>query len=416
MTRFWHPFADMSAVAGNEVVIDRGEGAWVWDTDGRRYLDANAGLWYCSVGHGRAELAEAAARQMSRLAAYSNFGPFASPPTLRLAERVSGLAPMTDAAVFFTSGGSESVDSAAKLVRRYWDAVGQPERQTIIVRQHAYHGMAAYGTSLAGIPANAAGYGDLVPHVVRVPYDDVAAVERALADHAGQVAAFFGEPVIGAGGIYPPPEGYWPAVERACRAADVLLVADEVVTGFGRLGRWFGSQRYEIQPDIVTGAKGITSGYVPLGVMLVGPRVQEPFWNGSAGVFRHGYTYSGHATACAVGLANLDIVEREDLVGRAARLEPVLASLMAPLAENPLVGEIRCAGMLAAVQLGADALVERPGLADAVVGLLRQRGILLRALAGGALQVSPPLVVTEEQLRLLAAGIEDALEAARAGA
>lgn len=410
--RFWHPFADMAAVAGAEIVIDRGEGVWVWDDAGRRYLDANAGLWYCSVGHGRAELADAAAAQMRRLAAYSAFGPFAAPVTIDLAGRVADLAPVPGGVVFFTSGGSDAVDTAAKLVRRYWSAVGQPERQVIISRTQAYHGMNAFGTSLAGIPGNADGYGELVPHTVLVPYDDPAAVARAIAENAGRVAAVFGEPVVGAGGILPPPDGYWPEVARTCRENDVLLVADEVVTGFGRLGRWFGSHRYEVQPDILLGAKGITSGYAPLGVVVVGERVQEPFWHGDAGVFKHGYTYSGHATACAVAMANLDIVEHEDLVARAAAMEPVLARAVAPLADHAVVGEVRAVGMLAAVELAADAVAAEPGLVDRVVRLVRENGVLLRALVGRTLQISPPLVIEEAEITTMTAAIDAALEAA----
>ena len=260
MNRLWHPFSDMTVVAGHELVLERGEGVWVWDTKGRRYLDATAGLWFCNVGHGRAELAEAGAFQMRRLAAYSTFGDLANEPALALAELLAAHAPIRDGVVFFTSGGSEAIETAAKIVRRYWAVVGQPSRQVVVVREGAYHGMAGFGTSFAGIEANAAGYGDLLPGVVKVPRDDTAALARAFEEHRGRVAAFLGEPVQGAGGIYPPPEGYWAAAQDLCRAHDVLLIADEVVTGFGRLGRWFGSERYGLEADLVVGAKGITSG------------------------------------------------------------------------------------------------------------------------------------------------------------
>jgi putrescine aminotransferase len=401
MTRLWHPFANMAQVANDEVVFDRGEGAWLFDEAGTRYLDATAALWYCNVGHGRAELADAASAQMRRLAACSSFDRMANRPALELAERISQLAPIDDGVVFFTSGGSESIDTAVKLIRHYWTLVGQPRRQLIVVREHAYHGMAGYGTSLAGIKANAAGFGDLLPGVIRVPAHDAAALGRVFSEHEGEVAAFFGEPVIGAGGVRPPVAGYWTDVSRLCREHDVLLAADEVITGFGRLGRWFGSTRFDIQPDLVIGAKGITSGYAPLGLVVVGPRVQEPFWCGKGAMFRHGYTYSAHPTACAVGLANLQILESEKLVDRVAALEPVLADAMAQLARHPLVSEVRTCGLLAGVELSAEALQRTPDLTDTIVREARARGVLTRALMGTTLQVSPPFVIDESQLRTI---------------
>ncbi len=399
MTRLWHPFANMAQVANDEVVFDRGDGAWLFDEGGKRYLDATAALWYCNVGHGRGELADAASAQMRRLAACSSFDRMANRPALELAERISQLAPIDDGVVFFTSGGSESIDTAVKLIRHYWTLVGQPRRQLIAVREHAYHGMAGYGTSLAGIRANAAGFGELLPGVIHVPAHDASALDRVFREHEGQVAAFFGEPVIGAGGVRPPVAGYWSEVSRICRAHDVLLVADEVITGFGRLGRWFGSERFDIRPDVLIGAKGITSGYAPLGLVVVGARVQEPFWRGKGAMFRHGYTYSAHPTACAVGLANLKILESEKLVERVAALEPVLADAMAPLARHPLVSEVRTCGLLAGVELNPEVLQRMPGLTDTIVREARVRGVLTRALMGTTLQVSPPFVIEESQLR-----------------
>ena len=410
-TRFWHPFSDMSQVAGREVVLDRAEGVWVWDRSGRRYYDATASLWYCNVGHGRAELAEAAAQQIRQLDSYSTFGRYANEPVLQLAERVCALAPIPDAVAFFTTGGSDAVDTAAKLVRRYWNAVGAPERQLIVVREGAYHGMNTYGTSLAGISANAAGYGDLVPGVVRVARGDAADLARTLQEHQGQVAAFFAEPVIGAGGVYPPVEGYWAAVQQLCRAHDVLLVVDEVITGFGRLGSWFGSQRYGIQADLMLCAKGITSGYFPVGAVLCGERIQEPFWRGSAGLFRHGYTYSGHATGAAVALANLDLIDSEHLVERVGQLEGVLASTLSALADHPLVGDVRTVGLTAAVELKADVVSEQPGAIDRVVQAAQGRGVLTRSLVGRALHISPPFITTPEELADLAVVVRQSLDA-----
>lgn len=321
----------MSRTADSEFVIDRGHGIWLWDDAGTRYIDATAGLWYCFVGHGRLQIADAVAAQMSRVAAYSTFGDFANEPALRLANRLAEMSPIPNTAVFFTSGGSESIETAAKLVRRYWIAVGHSERNLLVTREGSYHGMGGYGTSLAGIEINAKGYGELVPGVLQVAADDAGAFEKAIRDHPGRVAAFFGEPMRGAGGVYPPKQNYWAEIRALCNKYDVLLVADEVITGFGRLGNWFGSTRYGITPDIITGAKGITSGYLPLGVVLCGERIQEPFWHGCAGIFRHGYTYSGHATVCAAALANLELLENEKLPERARGVFPyVLPSNTSP--------------------------------------------------------------------------------------
>lgn len=409
LTKFWHPFANMADVSRNEVIIERGDGVWVWDTNGNRYLDATAGLWYCFVGHGRAELAEVAARQMKRLASYSAFGDLANDPALTLAELISSISPMKDAVVFFTSGGSESIETAAKLVRRYWSAVGKPERCVLVTRGGAYHGMAGYGISLAGIPANAAGYGELVPGIVCIPPDDPAELDRVIDQYYGQVAGFFGEPVRGAGGVYPPVGDYWKKVQEICRKKDVLLVADEVVTGFGRVGSWFASSRYDVVPDIITGAKGVTSGYLPLGVVVCGPRVQEPFWRGNAGMFRHGYTYSGHATSCAVGVANLEIIAKEQLLANVTQLEPVLAAEMKRLLQHSMVKEVRTAGLTAAFELTSDARAANPAVADDVLMEARKNGIITRNLLGHSLQISPPLVITKEELKFMVDGFLVAL-------
>ena len=410
MTRLWHPFADMAIVKDAEVVIERGEGAVVWDEQGRSYIDARGGLWYCAAGHGRAEIADAAADQMRRLAAYDTFERLANRPALDLAERVSALSPLANGAVFFTSGGSEAVDTAAKLARRYWHALGRPEKQVIVHRRHAYHGMNAYGTSLAGIPSNREGFGTLIPGVASVSHDDPAELAALLAERADEVAAVIGEPVIGAGGILHPPAGYWAAVQDLCRRHDVLLIADEVITGFGRLGRWFGSDRLGIEPDMITCAKAITSGYLPLGAVIASERVQEPFWSRPGAMFRHGFTYSGHPTACAAGLANLDLMARERLVERVADLEPVLAAAVEPLRTAPLVSEVRAGlGLLAAVEFDAEVRAADPGLVDRIVHACRDHGVLTRGLAGRALQISPPYVITQAQLETMAAGMAAAI-------
>src|SRR5438046_3782544 len=411
-TAYWHPFANMANVAGEELVIVRGHGCELVDREGRTYLDATAALWYCNVGYGRDEIAAAVEHQLRELHAYSTFGSYANEPALTLAERVARLAPFQDGKVFFTSGGSDAVDTAAKLARRYWHAVGRPEKLALIGRRHAYHGMHAWGTSLGGIPANVEGLGTLVADVVHVEANSVeelaAAIERLGPE---RVAAFIGEPVVGAGGVIPPPEGYWPAVAEVCREQDVLLIADEVITGFGRLGRPFGCERFGVTPDLMTFAKGVTSGYLPLGGVVVGPRVQEPFWSGEGIWFPHGYTYSGHAAACAGALANLDILQRERLVERVAELEPVLAEKGHSLADHPLVGETRAIGLVGAVELAAAALEREPELVERAAALAREQGVLTRTLGGCALHLSPPFILEPEQIDALVEGLRRALEA-----
>lgn len=411
MGSLWHPFSDMGAVeTTGEFVVARGEGVHVFDADGRRYLDATAGLWFTNVGHGRAELADAAAEQMRTIAAYSTFGDYATVPTLELADRLEGIAPVPGSKVFFTSGGSDSVDTAAKMARRYWVEQGRPDKTVLLSRSKAYHGMHYAGTALAGIPGNREGYGELVPgSTAQVEWDSAedlrAAVERI---GAGRIAAFFCEPVIGAGGVYAPPEGYLTEVRKICTEHDILFVADEVVTGYGRIGgSWFASSRYGLEPDLVTTAKGLTSGYAPMGAVLVAPRVWEPFFRPGAGVWlRHGYTYSGHAAAAAVALANLDLVEREDLVGEAARLEGTLHRVLAPLAEHERVVEVRSGvGAVAALQL------ETPAAAMAFAVRVRDFGVATRACGAGAIQVSPAFVLTDAQAEELAAAFLEALDA-----
>jgi adenosylmethionine-8-amino-7-oxononanoate aminotransferase len=402
----WNAFANMASLAGRAVTIVRGEGSTVYDEHGRPYLDALASLWYCNIGHGRAELADAAAIQMRQLAAYQTFEPFSNQPAEALARRIADLAPMAGAKVFFTpGGGSDAVDTAAKLARSYWRAMGRASKQITIARSHAYHGMNAYGTSLGGIPANTEPFAPLVSLVEHVAWDDAPALEKAIeAEGAGRVAAFFCEPVIGAGGVYPPPEGYLAAAREICRRHDVLFVADEVITGFGRTGAWLASDRFGLDPDLITTAKGLSSGYAPIGAVIASGRVAEPFWRpGSAEVFRHGYTYSAHPTACAVAAANLDVIEREQLLARVARLEPVLARTLAPLAGHDLVAEVRAGtGLLAAVEIAAAARSADPGIGPRLVAEIRERGVITRLLRGVALQVSPPFVITEAEIARIA--------------
>jgi adenosylmethionine-8-amino-7-oxononanoate aminotransferase len=406
---FWNPMTNMGAFRDRGVTIVRGEASTVWDDAGKALIDISGALWYCNVGYGRAELADAAAAQMRELAAYKTYDGFTSPPTEALAERVAGIVPLEGAKVFFTSGGGESIDTAAKLARAYWAAVGKPDKHAVISRQFAYHGSNAYGTSLGGMAALTDVYGRLVPDVDQVAWDDAEGLAEAI-DRAGadSVAAFFAEPIIGAGGVLIPPDGYLERVQEVCREREVLLVLDEVITGFGRVGEWFATGRFGLSPDLITVAKGITSGYVPLGGVIASARVAEPFWaEGTQNVFRHGFTYAGHATACAVGLANLEVIEREGLVQRVRELEPVLADALRPLADHPAVAEVRTGvGLLGAVEL-ADASKLQP-----VIDAAYERGVLVRGIRGVALQVSPPFVITEDELVQTAQVFGEALNAA----
>jgi adenosylmethionine-8-amino-7-oxononanoate aminotransferase len=356
---------------------------------------------------------------MEQLEAWSIFGDTATPPALELATRLAGLYPQDGAKVFLTSGGGDAIDTAAKLVRLYWQVLGHPDRLHIISRTAAYHGTMAFGTSLGGIEANRLGYGPLVPSTSQVHWDSPDALRDEL-DRVGheRVAAFFMEPVIGAGGVLPPPEGYVQAVAEICGDAGVLFVCDSVICGFGRLGTWFGFERFGVEPDLVTFAKGVTSGYLPLGGVIVSDRVAEPFWSEPGRVVvRHGQTYSGHAAVCAAALANIDILERERLVPRGRDLEGELLSRLAPLADHPLVGEVRGGtGMLVGIALDRNALASEPGLTTKASASVRSHGVILRAL-GDTLAVSPPLTISSSEIELIRDAVRagfDALVESRA--
>ena len=401
MTALWNPFADMFAVERDgHFVLARGEGQYVFDRDGARYLDMTAGLWFANVGHGRQEIADAVAEQTAALAAYSTFGDVANEPLLQLAERVAAIAPVPGSKVFFTSGGSDAVDTAVKMIRRYWNLMGQPERTTIITRTRAYHGMHWGGTGLAGIDANQSGHGDFGADVEKVAWDDASALAD-LIDERGpsSIAAFFCEPVMGAGGVYFTGVDYLKQAREICRERGVLWVSDEVITGFGRTGHWFASSRYGLDPDLMLTAKGLTSGYVPMGAVIAAPNVAEPFFAAGAGVWRHGYTYSGHAVAAAAALVNLDIIEREQLIRRVASMETVLDSRLKALVDHPSVADVRAGtGLLAAIQIEPDESRPGPERIHRVVAALRTQGVLTRALVDGSLQISPPFVIEEADI------------------
>src|SRR3954451_4723599 len=332
-TRFWHPFADMGSVSQSELLIERGEGVYVFDADGNRYLDGTASLWYANIGHGRDDVVEAVAAQMRTLAAYSTFGDFGNRPANELCERLAAVAPMDGARVFLGSGGGDAIDTAAKIVRRHFVLQGQPERTHLISRTQGYHGTHGFGTSIGGIEANVTNWGPLVGGISTVEYDSLQALEaEILRVGPDRVAGVFCEPVIGAGGVFPPADGYIQGVADLCAEHGILLVIDAVICGFGRLGTWFAVERWpDVKPAMITFAKGVTSGYLPLGGVVVGEEVSGPYFEASGGpMFRHGATYAGHPSVCAAANATLDIYEREDIIRRGQDLEAPLYEALKP--------------------------------------------------------------------------------------
>src|SRR5262245_31156575 len=342
-TAFWHPFADMASVSRQELLIERGEGVYVYDAEDRRYLDATASLWYANLGHGRTEIADAVSAQMRKLEAYSTFGEFSNTPANRLCRALAERAPMDDARVFLGSGGGDAIDTAAKIARRHFIVAGQPERVHLISRTQGYHGTHGFGTSIGGIEANTSNWGPLVPDTSSVQYDSLPALEGEIRRVGpDRVAAFFCEPVIGAGGVLPPPDGYIEGIADLCAEHGILLVIDAVICGFGRLGTWFGIERWEdVKPDLITFAKGVTSGYLPLGGVVASGEVAAPFFDEPGGpMLRHGATYAGHPTCCAAALATLDIYEREEVIPRGRTLEGPLRDTLEQLEAHDAVREV----------------------------------------------------------------------------
>ncbi|MEV5084558.1 aminotransferase class III-fold pyridoxal phosphate-dependent enzyme [Streptomyces sp. NPDC056159] len=404
----WSAQAHMPSVLGRQLVVERAEGCYLFTRDGRRLFDGTAGLWHANVGHSRPELAEAAYRQMQQLETYHIFGRYVNDRALELGERLAALSPINDAKVILNSGGSDAIDVACKLARRHWQREGHPTKTVILSREFAYHGLHAYGTSIAGLDFNRAGYGteSLVPETARVSTYDIAAVERTVNEiGAENIAALVAEPIQGTGGVNPPAPGYLEGMQRICRENDILLIADEVITGFGRTGHWFASQRYDIQPDLLTFAKGVTSGYAPLGGVLVSPEIWQPFYRDSSEtpIFRHGATYAGHATASAVALRNLDLLEDDELLPRVSELEALLSSELTQLQGHPAVAETRVAGLLGGVAL-ADHLS-----AEAVTDALIERDFITRPLRGNTVQISPPFITTDAEIKQLVAELSDVL-------
>ena len=400
MTALLHPFA--RPALEDYISIVRGEGAVVWDASGKRYVDGLASLWYCNVGHGRTEVANAVARQMAQIETYHCFERFTTPAADELAERLVALAPVPGSRVFLTSGGSEAVDTALKLSRIAHAQAGQPEKTIAISRTPSYHGVSYGAMTLTGLPLNRKDFGPGVGDVVQVDKDDLEAVRGVFEAHPGQVAAVFAEPVVGAGGVWPPAPGYLEGLRALCDEHGAHLVLDEVICGFGRLGTLFAGSHFGVAADITIFAKGVTSGYIPLGGAVLAPSVHEKLSADPAFVLRHGYTYSGHSTAAAAALACLDLTEQEGLLDRAKhigeRLEPQLKALEA----EGLVTEVRGVGALWGVSVP-----DPVGTRDRMLDL----GVIVRPIAPVSLAMCPPLVITDDDLDAIPAALRAALTA-----
>jgi adenosylmethionine-8-amino-7-oxononanoate aminotransferase len=365
--------------------------ALLWDDKGNEYIDGIGSLWYCQIGHGRTEMADAVAAQISTLETYSTFDPFTNPLAEEVAEVIASLSPIPDSRVFLCGSGSESIDSAMKIARTSQIQSGHPERSVIISRNRGYHGTNYGGTSAQGLPLNKVGYGTLLEGVLQVEADDIEAMSVAFQQNKGNVAAVIAEPVQGAGGVWPATREYLEALRRLCDDNGAYLIFDEVITGFGRLGEWFGATYYGVTPDMITFAKGVTSGYQPLGGVITGEAINDALATDPAFFLRHGYTYSGHATVCAAALANIAIMERDGLVERAkhigARIEKGLQALSA---DGTLTG-YRGAGAIWAGKLPDD--MDATVVRDAMI----KKGVIARSIPG-VIAVCPPLVITDQQV------------------
>jgi len=388
-SRFLHSFAKPSSDAFINIV--RGDMARLWDDKGNAYIDAIGSLWYCQIGHGRTEMAEAIAAQVSTLETYSTFDPFTNPLAESVADKIASLSPLPNSRVFLCGSGSESIDTAMKLARTAQIQSGHPERSVIITRDRGYHGTNYGGTSAQGLPLNKVGYGQLLEGVIQVDADDIEAMARAVNENKGKLAAIIAEPVQGAGGVWPSTTDYLSQLRRLCDDNGAYLIFDEVITGFGRLGTWFGAQYYGVIPDMITFAKGVTSGYQPLGGVITGDAVNSALVSDPTFFLRTGYTYSGHATVCAAALKNLEIMERENLLQRATHVGALIENgLKALTADGTLTG-YRGAGAIWAGKLpdGMDATVVR----DKMIS----RGVIARAIPG-VIAFCPPLVITDEEV------------------
>ncbi len=399
---FLHPFAPPARAREEFLTIVSGEGATVVDAAGRRYIDAMASLWYVNIGYGRAEMADVIADQARRLAGFHTFTSFTNEPAERLAEEIVRIAPFHDGRVFFASSGSEAVESAMKIARIGQRQAGHPERTVIVARGRGYHGVAYGGTSLSGLPPNREGFGPFVGDTVSVDPDDLGKLEAVFDRFPGEIAAVVTEPVQGAGGVWPPRDGYLAGLRALCDEHGAFLVFDEVITGFGRLGSWFAAQRFGVLPDLITFAKAVTSGYVPLSGVVVGPRVRAALERDATFVLRHGFTYSGHPVAAAAGLKNLEILEREGLLASAGRIAARLGGALRRLHEEGRVVDARGDG-------GMWAVTPPPGVDEnAVAAKMLAGGVIARPVSGH-LTFCPPLVIDDVQLDRVVDVLTDAL-------
>jgi len=430
---YLHPFTDFKSLASKgSRVMTRADNIFVWDSEGNKILDAMSGLWCVNVGYGQKELIDAATRQLTELPFYNSFFQTATKPAIELAELLSEISPPQFKHVFFSGSGSEGNDTVVRMVRRYWDVLGQPERTVIISRRNAYHGSTMAGASLGGMSGMHAQGGLPIPGITHIEQPfwfelgqgmgrDEFGVKAAgwleakiLEIGADKVAAFIGEPVQGAGGVIVPPETYWPEIQRICDRYGILLVSDEVICGFGRTGHWFGCERFGFKPDLMTFAKGVTSGYIPLGGVMVGERIARVLIE-QGGEFNHGYTYSGHPVACAVALANIRLIQREGLVEKVHDvLGPYLAEQFATLASHPLVGEVQTCGLMGAVQMVRDKAAAKTFDSNLEIGMLCRshcfaNGLIMRAV-GDRMIIAPPLVITRDQIDEMMALIRRCLD------
>ena len=387
---FLHPFA--KPTKDNFIKLVRGKGALVWDDKGNELVDGMASLWYCAVGHGRKEIADAVAKQIETLEAYSTFDPFTSEPVEQLAAKLVSLCPMPDARVFFCGSGSEAVDSAMKLARLAHVQAGRPERTVIISRMRGYHGTNYGGTSAQGLPLNKVGYGPLVPDVEQVASDDLEALSVIMTQRGNNIAAILAEPLQGAGGVYPPSADYLKGLRKLCDQHGAFLIFDEVITGFARLGTWFGANFYGVNPDLLCFAKAVTSGYQPLGGVFVGNAVRKPLEADPDFFLRHGYTYSGHASACVAALVNLEIIEREGLRDRATVIGKRIGDALKALAQDGVIDHARGDGAVWAA--GLHATQSNVKIRDRMLEL----GAITRAINADTNTFCPPLVITDSQL------------------
>ena len=387
---FLHPFA--KPTKDNFTKLVRGKGALVWDDKGNELVDGMASLWYCAVGHGRKEIADAVAKQIETLEAYSTFDPFTSEPVEQLAAKLVSLCPMPDARVFFCGSGSEAVDTAMKLARLAHVQAGRPERTVIISRMRGYHGTNYGGTSAQGLPLNKVGYGPLVPDVEQVASDDLEALSVLMTQRGNTIAAILAEPLQGAGGVYPPSADYLKGLRKLCDQHGAFLIFDEVITGFARLGTWFGANFYGVNPDLLCFAKAVTSGYQPLGGVFVGNAVRKPLEADPDFFLRHGYTYSGHASACVAALVNLEIIEREGLRDRATVIGKQIGDALKALAQDGVIDHARGDGAVWAA--GLHATQSNVKIRDRMLEL----GAITRAINADTNTFCPPLVITDSQL------------------